>query len=34
MPKSTPLSNLMITLLDKAGVNVEKFGQSDGVIQL
>jgi hypothetical protein len=34
MAKSTPLSNLMITLLDKAGVNVEKFGQSDGVIQL
>ena len=34
MSKSTPLSNLMITLLDKAGVNVEKFGQSDGVIQL
>jgi hypothetical protein len=34
MAKSTPLSNLMISLADKAGVNVEKFGQSDGVIQL
>jgi hypothetical protein len=29
MPKSTPLSNLMIALMDKAGINVEKFGQSD-----
>jgi hypothetical protein len=29
MPKSTPLSNLMIALMDKAGLNVEKFGQSD-----
>jgi hypothetical protein len=34
MTKSTPLSNLMIALADKAGVNVEKFGQSDGRIQL
>jgi hypothetical protein len=34
MPKSTPLSNLMIALMDKAGINVEKFGQSDGNIQL
>ena len=29
MPKSTPLSNLMIALMDKAGLNIEKFGQSD-----
>jgi hypothetical protein len=29
MAKSTPLSNVMIALLDKAGINVEKFGQSD-----
>ena len=29
MAKSTPLSNLMISILDKAGVNIEKFGQSD-----
>ena len=34
MTKSTPLSNLMIALADKAGINVEKFGQSDGRIQL
>ena len=34
MAKSTPLSNLMIALMDKAGINVEKFGQSDGRIQL
>jgi hypothetical protein len=34
MPKSTPLSNLMIALMDKAGVNIEKFGQSDGRIPL
>jgi hypothetical protein len=30
MSKSTPLSNLMIALMDKAGINIEKFGQSDG----
>jgi hypothetical protein len=34
MTKSTPLSNLMIALMDKAGINVERFGQSDGSIQL
>src|SRR5688500_20024024 len=35
MPKSTPLSNLMIALLDKAGINIEKFGQSDtNLVQL
>jgi hypothetical protein len=34
MSKSTPLSNLMIALMDKAGINVEKFGQSDGMVQL
>ena len=35
MPKSTPLSNLMIALLDKAGINIEKFGQSDtNIVQL
>jgi hypothetical protein len=34
MTKSTPLSNLMIALMDKAGVNIETFGQSDGRIQL
>jgi hypothetical protein len=34
MPKSTPLSNLMMALMDKAGINVERFGQSDGSIAL
>jgi hypothetical protein len=34
MAKSTPLSNLMISLADKAGIPVEKFGQSSGVIAL
>jgi hypothetical protein len=34
MSKSTPLSNLMIALMDKAGIDVEKFGQSDGMVQL
>jgi hypothetical protein len=28
--KSMPLSNLMISLMDKAGINIEKFGQSAG----
>jgi len=31
---STPLSNLMITLLDKAGVSTEHFGESSGRIEL
>src|SRR5215216_425199 len=34
MAKSTPISNLMISLADKAGVPVEKFGQSSGAIEL
>jgi hypothetical protein len=34
MSTSTPLSNLMISLADMAGINIEKFGQSDGAIQL
>jgi hypothetical protein len=34
MSESTPLSNLMISLADMAGINIEKFGQSDGAIQL
>ena len=34
MAKSTPLSNLMITLMDKAGVNTDKFGQSSGRIDV
>jgi hypothetical protein len=31
---STPLSNLMITLLDKAGVSTDHFGESSGRIEL
>jgi hypothetical protein len=31
--KPTPLANLHVTLLDKAGVNVEKFGDSNGKIE-
>ena len=31
---NTPLSNLMIALLDKAGVPTEKFGESSGRIEL
>jgi len=34
MPKSTALSNLMVSIMDKAGVNTEKFGQSSGRIDL
>ena len=34
MAKSTPLSNLMISLMDKAGINTEKFGQSSGRIEV
>jgi hypothetical protein len=34
MKASTPLSNLMMTLLDKAGVPTEKFGESSGRIDL
>ena len=29
-PKGTPLANLSLSLLEKFGVNVEKFGDSTG----
>ena len=32
--KATPLANLHLTLLDRAGVRVEKFGDSDGMVAL
>jgi hypothetical protein len=32
-PQSTPLANLMLTLLDRAGVAVEKIGDSNAVMQ-
>ncbi len=34
MAKSTALSNLMISLMDKAGVNTDKFGQSSGRVEI
>jgi hypothetical protein len=34
MARSTPLSNLMVTLMDMAGINTDRFGQSDGRIDL
>jgi hypothetical protein len=34
MKPGTPLSNLMITLLDKAGVPTDHFGESSGRIEL
>ena len=34
MAKSTPLSNLMIALLDKAGVETDRFGESSGRIEV
>ena len=34
MAKSTALSNLMISLMDKAGINTDKFGQSSGRIDV
>jgi hypothetical protein len=34
MAKSTALSNLMLSLMDKAGISTEKFGQSSGRIEV
>ena len=30
--KNTPLANLHLTLLDKVGVKIDKFGDSDGMV--
>ena len=30
----TPLANLHLTLLDKMGINVERFGDSTGKLEL
>jgi hypothetical protein len=30
--KTVPLANLHLTLLDRAGVKLEKFGDSSGII--
>src|SRR5947209_16594387 len=32
-PENTPMSNLLVTILDKAGVRVDKFGDSTGTLQ-
>lgn len=32
-PKGTPIANLYITLLDKLGVHVDKFGDATGLLQ-
>jgi hypothetical protein len=32
-PKDTPLNNLFVNLLDKAGINTDKFGDSTGQLQ-
>ena len=32
--KATPLANLHLTLLDRAGVKVDQFGDSDGLVTL
>lgn len=33
-PKDTPLNNLLVSMLDKAGVRVEKYGDSTGKLEL
>jgi hypothetical protein len=32
-PKGTPMTNLLLTLLDKAGVHPEKIGDSNGILE-
>ncbi len=32
-PENTPMANLLITILDKVGVQVEKLGDSTGRLQ-
>jgi hypothetical protein len=34
MDNYTPLSNLMVTILDKAGVRTDQFGESWGSVDL
>jgi len=33
-PKETPLNNLLLNMLDKAGVRVEKYGDATGKLEL
>lgn len=32
-PENTPMSNLLLTILDKAGVHMDKIGDSTGRLQ-
>jgi hypothetical protein len=32
-PENTPMANLLVTILDKVGVRVEKLGDSTGLLQ-
>jgi len=32
-PENTPMSNLLVTILDKVGVHVDKLGDSTGSLQ-
>ncbi len=32
-PEDTPMANLLVTILDKVGVHVEKMGDSTGPLQ-
>ena len=32
-PENTPMANLLVTILDKVGVHVEKLGDSTGRLQ-
>jgi hypothetical protein len=33
-PENTPMANLLLTILDKAGVHVDKMGDSTGPLSL
>ena len=33
-PKDTPMSNLLLAMLDKLGVPAEKFGDSTGMLEI
>ena len=32
-PENTPMANLLVTILDKAGVRIDKMGDSTGLLQ-
>jgi len=33
-PERTPMSNLLVTVLDKAGIQMEKLGDSTGKLEI